>query len=76
MTDRGLTMLGAALAISLGGLGPAIAIGLIVSSALTAIGKNPESENAIRTAMVLGGGLAEAVGIYSFVIALILCLVV
>ena len=76
ITDEVMIKLAAALAISIGGLGPALAIGYLVGSAMDAIGKNPKSENAIRTTMVLGGGLAEALAIYSFVIALILCLVI
>lgn len=62
----------AALAIGLGSLGPAIGIGLGVKAALEAIGRNPEAENAIRTTMIIGIGLAEAVAIYAFVIALVL----
>ena len=76
ITDEAMIKLAAALAISIGGLGPALAIGYLVGSAMDTIGKNPKSENAIRTTMVLGRGLAEALAIYSFVIALILCLVI
>jgi F-type H+-transporting ATPase subunit c len=39
---------------------------------MDAIGRNPEAENAVRTTMILGIGLAEAIAIYAFVIALIL----
>ena len=61
--------------IALGGLGPAIAIGLGVRSALEAIGRNPEAENAVRTTMIIGLGLAEAVAIYCLVVALIIAFV-
>jgi F-type H+-transporting ATPase subunit c len=61
--------------IALGGLGPAIAIGLGVKSALEAIGRNPEAENAVRTTMIIGLGLAEAVAIYCLVVALIIAFV-
>ncbi|HEX2324401.1 MAG TPA: ATP synthase F0 subunit C [Chloroflexota bacterium] len=63
------------LTIALGGLGPAIAIGLGVRSALEAIGRNPEAENAVRTTMIIGLGLAEAVAIYCLVVALIIAFV-
>ena len=76
MTDDSLIKLGAAIAIGLGSLGPALAIGYITGLALTATGKNPGAEHAIRNTMILGGGLAEALAIYGFVIALILALVI
>lgn len=65
----------AAMAVALGGLGPALAIGLGVRAAMEAIGRNPEAENAVRTTMIIGLGLAEAVAIYCFVVALILAFV-
>lgn len=58
--------------ISLGGLGPAIAIGLIVSKALEALGRNPEAAARVQTVMILGIAFAEAIAIYSLVVALIL----
>ena len=39
---------------------------------MEAIGRNPEAEGAVRTTMIIGAGLAEAVAIYAFVTALIL----
>jgi F-type H+-transporting ATPase subunit c len=63
------------LTIALGGLGPAIAIGLGVRSALEAIGRNPEAENSVRATMIIGLGLAEAVAIYCLVVALIIAFV-
>jgi F-type H+-transporting ATPase subunit c len=62
----------AGLTIAIGGLAPAIAIGLIVSKALEAIGRNPEAASKIQTVMILGVAFAEAIAIYSLVIALIL----
>ena len=41
---------------------------------MEALGRNPEAENAIRTTMIIGLGLAEAIGIYGFLIALFLAL--
>lgn len=76
METEGLVKLAAGLAIALGGLGPALGIGYAVAKAMEAIGRNPEAEGPIRTTMILGAGLAEAVAIYAFVIALILALVV
>lgn len=61
-----------ALAIGLGALGPAIGIGMIGSKAMEALGRNPEAENTVRTAMVLAIVFAEAIAIYALVVALIL----
>lgn len=71
MTDSA-KMIGAALAIGLGALGPGIGIGLIGSKAVEALGRNPEAESAIRTTMILAIAFAEAVAIYALVVALIL----
>ncbi len=65
----------AAAAIAIGGLGPGLGIGLAVRGAMEAIGRNPEAEGAVRTTLIIGAGLAEAVAIYAFVIALILIFV-
>lgn len=58
--------------IAMGGMGPAIAIGLIVAKALEALGRNPEAAGRVQTVMILGIAFAEAIAIYSLVIALIL----
>jgi F-type H+-transporting ATPase subunit c len=62
----------AGLTIAIGGLGPALAIGLIVSKAMEAIGRNPEATPLIQTNMILGMAFAEAIAIYALVMALIL----
>ncbi len=64
--------LAAGLAMGLGAIGPGIGIGIAVSRAMEALGRNPEAEGAIRTTMIIGAGLAEAVAIYAFVIAIII----
>lgn len=58
-----------ALAIAVGSIGPAIAIGIIGMKAMEAIGRNPESSNRILPAMLLGMAFAEAIAIYALVIA-------
>lgn len=62
----------AAMAIGFGAIGPGLGIGLAVRGAMEAIGRNPEAEGAVRTTLIIGAGLAEAIAIYAFVIALIL----
>lgn len=60
------------LAIGLGAIGPGIGIGIGVGQAMSAIGRNPEAEPIIRTDMILGLVLAEAVAIYALVISLLI----
>lgn len=58
--------------IALGGIAPALSIGLIASKAMEAIGRNPEAAGKIQTNLILGLAFAEAIAIYSLVVALIL----
>ena len=60
------------LTIAVGGIGPALAIGMITAKAVEAMGRNPESAGEVRTAMILGAAFAEAIAIYALVIALII----
>lgn len=72
MSTEAAKMIGAALAIGIGAIGPGIGIGLIGSKAVEALGRNPEAESAIRTTMILALAFAEAIAIYALVVALIL----
>ena len=58
-----------ALAIGLGSIAPALAIGLIGFKAMEAIGRNPDAQAKILPAMLLGMAFAEAIAIYALVIA-------
>ena len=64
--------IGSALAIGLGAIGPGVGIGLAVKGAMEALGRNPEAAGDIRTTMIIGAALAEAVAIYAFVIAVVI----
>lgn len=64
--------LSVAIAIAVGGFGPAIAIGKLASSAMEAIGRNPDAAPKIQTAMILAIAFAEAIAIYALVVALII----
>ena len=57
------------LIVALGGLFPAVAIGWIGSKAMEAIGRNPEASGRILPAMLLGMAFAEAIAIYSLILA-------
>ena len=72
MDVEGLKAIAAALAIGLGAIGPSIAIGLLGSKAMEAIGRNPEATGQIQTNMILGIVFAEAIAIYALVVALII----
>jgi len=72
MNAEAVKMLSVAIAIALGAIAPAFAIGMIGSKAVEALGRNPEAESQIRTAMILSLAFAEAVAIYALVVALIL----
>lgn len=72
MDATALKDIASALAIGLGAIGPGIGIGLVGLGALQAIGRNPETENKVRTTMILAIAFAEAVAIYALVISLII----
>lgn len=59
------------LVIALGGIFPAIAIGLIGLKAMEAIGRNPDSSNKILPAMLLAMAFAEAIAIYALILAFV-----
>jgi len=57
------------LIVALGGMVPAIAIGLIGMKAMEAIGRNPDASGKILPAMLLSMAFAEAIAIYSLILA-------
>lgn len=65
----------AGVAISVGVLGPGIGIGLLGAGAMQSIGRNPEAAGSITTNMILAIAFAEALGIYAFIVAVILLFV-
>jgi F-type H+-transporting ATPase subunit c len=58
--------------IAVGGIFPALAIGMITAKSVEAIGRNPEAASDVRTSMILGVAFAEAIAIYALVTALII----
>ena len=68
--------IGAGIAMGLGGIGPALAIGMLVGKAMEALGRNPEARASIQTNMILGVAFAEAIGIYALLTALIIAFVI
>lgn len=64
--------LGMALAVGLGMIGPGVGIGLVVSKALEAMGRNPEATGKIQAMMFVGVAFTEALAIFALVIGFIL----
>jgi F-type H+-transporting ATPase subunit c len=60
------------LTIAIGGLGPALGIGMLAGKAMEAIGRNPEAASKIQTNMILAVAFTEAIAIYALVVALII----
>ena len=65
-----LTTIGKIVGMALGGIMPAYSIGRIGTSALNAIGRNPDAAEKVFMPMILGMALAEAIAIYTLVLAL------
>ena len=57
---------------SIGMLGAALAIGNIFSSLLNSIARNPSAAEQLQRMAFIGAGLAEALGLFAFVIAILL----
>ena len=57
--------------IAIGGIIPALAIGLIGAKAMEAIGRNPDASNKVLPAMLLGMAFAEAIAIYALILAFV-----
>lgn len=68
--------LAAGLAIGLGAIGSGLGLGLAVSKAMEALGRNPEAAGAIFVPYILGLALTEAIGIYALVVSLLLIFVI
>lgn len=64
------TQLAAAIAIAIGAMAPALAIGILAGKAMEAIGRNPDAAGSILTNMILAIAFAEAIAIYALVVAL------
>ncbi len=68
MDHESVLVLAKGLTMAIGGVGPALAIGMIVAKAMEAIGRNPESAGKSFVPMLLGAAFAEAIAIYSLVV--------
>lgn len=55
-----------------GMLGAALGVGNIFSSLLNSIARNPSAADQLQRMAFIGAGLAEAMGLFSFVIAMLI----
>lgn len=62
----------AAVAIALGTLGPALAMGRAITQALEALARQPEAEKSITRTLFIGLAMIESLAIYCLVIVLII----
>jgi F-type H+-transporting ATPase subunit c len=68
-------MLAAGIGMGVATIGPGIGIGLLTKGATEGIARQPEASGDIRTAMIIGAGMTEALALYAFVISIILLFV-
>jgi F-type H+-transporting ATPase subunit c len=71
LTDEGLGSIGAGLVYGLAAIGPGIGVGLVFSSAIQAMARQPETAGQTRTTMFLGFALIEALALFGFVLSFI-----
>jgi F-type H+-transporting ATPase subunit c len=67
-----VSILAAALAVSFGAIGPALAEGCAVAAAMDALARQPESAGTISRTLFVGLAMIETMAIYCLVIALLL----
>jgi F-type H+-transporting ATPase subunit c len=72
LTDAGLEALAHGLVYGLAAIGPGVGVGLVFSSAIQAMARQPEMAGQTRTTMFLGFALIEALALIGFVLAFIL----
>lgn len=68
MSTEAVVALAKALTIAIGGIGPALGIGMTASKAMESIGRNPESADKLFVPLLLGMAFAEAIAIYALVV--------
>lgn len=66
------SILGAALAIAIGAIAPALAQGRAVAAAMDAIARQPEAASTVSRTLFVGLAMIETMAIYCLVIALLL----
>ncbi len=71
-TIQFISILGAAMAVSFGAIGPALGEGRAIAAAMDAIARQPESTGPLSRTLFVGLAMIETMAIYCLVIALLL----
>jgi F-type H+-transporting ATPase subunit c len=69
-------IMGAALAVGLGGIGPGIGCGLVGDTSCAATAENPRHDALLLRTMLIGQAVSQSTAIYALIIALVLLFVV
>ena len=72
MTIEMLSIIGATVAVSVGAIGPALAEGRAIATAMEAIARQPEASGTISRTLFVGLAMIETRAIYCLVVALLL----
>lgn len=72
MDIKEISVIGAALAVGMGAIGPALAEGRAIAAAMDAIARQPESAGVLSRTLFVGLAMIETMAIYCLVIALLL----
>ena len=72
MTIEMLSIIGATVAVSVGAIGPALAEGRAIATAMEAIARQPEASGTISTNMLIAAALVEGVSVIALILMLIL----
>ena len=72
MSADSIKAIAMAIAAGFGVLGPGIGLGILVASALQAMGRNPEAASQIQGTMFIGIAFVEALAIFALVVAFII----
>lgn len=72
MTIEMISIIAAALAVSFGAIGPALAEGRAVAAAMDAMARQPESAGTLSRTLFVGLAMIETMAIYCLVLALLL----
>jgi F-type H+-transporting ATPase subunit c len=72
MTAEMLSIIAAAIAVSVGAIGPAFAEGRAIAAAMEAMSRQPEASGTISRTLFVGLAMIETMAIYCLVVALLL----
>jgi F-type H+-transporting ATPase subunit c len=71
MSIEAISLLCAAIAVSFGAIGPALAYGRAVAAAMEAIARQPEAAGTLSRTLFVGLAMIETMAIYCLVVALL-----